>query len=108
MAERVALHDCDLVDAQGFRVRGFAANSGVNQSTGIHEAIPITNLDSVNATARWRRSSINESSAISPPHSIKELPEGRYMVRVFLAGTATLYSLTFSEDCAPLVTSPIP
>ena len=86
------------VSSQGFRVRGFAANSGANQSVGAHEALPIAGVDTLNATARWR-ASIHEPAG-SPPHSITGLPEGRYMIRVFLAGTATLYSLTFSEDCA--------
>ena len=60
----------------------------------MHEAIPISDVDSVNTTARWR------GVSRGPPHSIKTLPEGRYMVRVFLSGMATLYSLPFSEQCA--------
>lgn len=88
----------EILDSMGFRVRGFGANGGANQSEGIHEAIPITGVDTLNATARWKTSSRAPAGAPAV-HSIKSLPEGRYMVRVFLAGRATLYSLTFSEQC---------
>ena len=51
------------------------ANGGVNLS-GIHEAVPIAGVDSINATARWKVASGGGAPQL---HSIASLPEGRYM-----------------------------
>ena len=84
----------ELLDTMGFRVRGFGADGGVPSENSGHEAVPISGVDTLNTSARWRK------TPGAAPHSLKGLPEGKYMVRVYLTGQATLYSLTFSEKCA--------
>ena len=82
----------EILDPMGFRVRGFGANGGPDPNNGSHEAVPITGVDALGVPARWRTNSSNKDTL----HGLDALSPGTYMVRVYLVGNATLYSLTFA------------
>ena len=89
----------EILDLMGFRVRGFGANGGSDPNSGNHEAVPITGVDALGAPARWRSGksdSTHDGDAARASHGLDALPPGTYMTRVYLAGNATLYSLTFA------------
>ena len=90
----------EVLDAMGFRVRGFGANGGPDPSSGGHEAVPITGVDALGTPAQWRTTGAGATdgsrSAPEAAHGLDALPPGTYHIRAYLVGNATLYSLTFS------------
>lgn len=100
-------------DGQGFRVRGFGANGGPDPYSGGHEAVPMSGRDVLAEPARWWSNTTKMRGHVTKAnnhqtsshentdhdmHGLADLMAGDYMVRVFLVGNATLYSLTF-EGC---------
>ena len=82
----------ELLDLMGFRVRGFGANGGPDPTVGGHEAVPITRVDTLNASTRWRAPNASSSGE---GYGLGKLDAGMYMVRAYLSGGAALYSGSF-------------